>query len=906
MCEVCASMQKAASWQDVAAKGRAIYATGGVQLVRNDPQEVEFLVTSSQVADEFPVDLGGPYTVILSKKSWEKSRNVGGWIQGYLCACKWGEYHSGDGRGPGRWNGRFCFVPGTCVLMGDGSYKPIEDVEVGDEVVTAAGSVSSVVEKYERDYDGEIMDMNFSGSCFGLSCTPNHPFIVNSELDSWVSHSGDGVRDVANPRSLGYRYLNDASLWKDEKPAEQMSVGDLVLFAGASSVSKSSILRISDMYDDIFVDDDGIAYCVSGSPHKGGRWRGLNGIKDVVAVDADLAYIAGWYLAEGSVEGRPGKEPNSVRWTLNENERDVAQKIIDIVSGMGSKPPAVYEYPERHTIAVKVGCKPLVRLLVGLCGSGAKKKQLSDAIMLAPASFLREFIDAYWSGDGSVKGGGKVIYTASEKLAMQLMHVMRRAYGIDPSVHKNANSEGPTKRIDGNGRQSDNVIYHIDFGCRYAQRRYAINDTMTAHLITGISRRHYSGKVYNLNVDGEHTYIANGVAVHNCSHAYSCLLYATDNGIARGARGEFMNDRTASLDEPMGDEEGDVAWMAYVARDGSDIDGNVDYSMDENPRTGWYASRDEAMSKAASELADDDLDVEWHGGLTPGRTLIPWAESWQAAVFVHRCEWDGHEWLPDDDYDVVDLPGRVEYTDPYVTRQSVVDELAGMLPPECDIDLSWAPMSYETFYVAYGSLKIRVSGHQANADYGPCDVYLDVEDYPIEYGGVAKLASDIRSEIESFVDEVAAAGDEAGNEGLWLPKGACRMSSEAVGYCARCGAYGKVDVADWLCTACKDEETFNALVAATFGGDKDSELWLEAHADPERLAAISEQMEVADCDGVRLATWGGHRAAFTDDWGRERTATRRFTNAEMQELDDEIEGRELHNASRLKANGGAL
>lgn len=133
-----------------------------------------------------------------------------------------------------------------------------------------------------------------------------------------------------------------------------------------------------------------------------------------------------------------------------------------------------------------------------------------------------------------------------------------------------------------------------------------------------------------------------------------------------------------------------------------------------------------------------------------------------------------------------------------------------------------------------------------------------------------------------------------------------KMAIEAVGYCAKCGAYGKVDVADWMCSSCKDGETFDALVAATFGGDEDSRLWLEAHADPERLAAISEQMEVADCDGVRLATWGGHRAAFTDDWGKERTATRRFTSTEMRELDDEIEGRELHNASRLKANGGVL
>lgn len=500
MCEVCASMRKEAAWEDVAAKGRAIYERGGVQLVRDDPQEVEFLVTSSQVADEFLVDLGGPYTVILSKKSWEKSRNVGGWVQGFLCACKWGEYHSGDGKGPGKWNGRFC------------------------------------------------------------------------------------------------------------------------------------------------------------------------------------------------------------------------------------------------------------------------------------------------------------------------------------------------------------------------------------------------------------------------SHAYSCLLYATDNGIARGARGEFMNDRTASLDEPRGDDEGDVAWMAYVVRDGSDIDGNVDYSMDENPRTGWYASKEEAMSCAASELADDDLDVEWHNDLSPSKTLIPWAESWQSAIFVHRCEWDGYEWLPDDDYDVVDLPGRAEHTDPYETRQAVVDELEGMLPPGCDIDLSWAPMSYETFYVTYGSLKIRVSGHQANADYGPCDVYLDVEDYPLEYGGVAKLASDIADEIKSFRDEVELAGDAADEEGLWLPKGAAVMPNGFLGYCAKCGGYGRLD-GDWMCHDCKDGETFEALVSASFCDDTDSRLWLEAHADPDRLAEMADGMEVRAFDGdVRLALWNGHKVVFTEGCadGLAKTATRKFTYAEMKELDDEIEGTELHNASRLKANGGEL
>lgn len=49
---------------------------------------------------------GGPYDVILAKKGWENSGNVGGWIAGYLCSCLWGQYHSGEPSSG--FGGRFC------------------------------------------------------------------------------------------------------------------------------------------------------------------------------------------------------------------------------------------------------------------------------------------------------------------------------------------------------------------------------------------------------------------------------------------------------------------------------------------------------------------------------------------------------------------------------------------------------------------------------------------------------------------------------------------------------------------------------------------------------------------------------------------------------------------------------
>ena len=99
-------MDKLAKWADVKSKGEAIAAVGGVEIIAETKDEIEAYVMSIDVADEFPVTDGGPYHVILSKRSWENQKNVGGWIQGYLCDCLWGTYNSGE-PGP-RYRGRFC------------------------------------------------------------------------------------------------------------------------------------------------------------------------------------------------------------------------------------------------------------------------------------------------------------------------------------------------------------------------------------------------------------------------------------------------------------------------------------------------------------------------------------------------------------------------------------------------------------------------------------------------------------------------------------------------------------------------------------------------------------------------------------------------------------------------------
>ncbi|MER5739700.1 RHS repeat-associated core domain-containing protein [Streptomyces sp. NPDC002262] len=88
------------------------------------------------------------------------------------------------------------FLPGTRVLMGDGTTKKIEDVKKGDVIVTTdvntgKGHREKVTETIQTESDKEFTELTIDTSDGGstLIATSTHPFWV-PEIDSWVE-AGD-------------------------------------------------------------------------------------------------------------------------------------------------------------------------------------------------------------------------------------------------------------------------------------------------------------------------------------------------------------------------------------------------------------------------------------------------------------------------------------------------------------------------------------------------------------------------------------------------------------------------------------------------------------------------------------------------------------------------------------------
>ena len=71
-----------------------------------------------------------------------------------------------------------CFVPSTPITMADGSVKPIQDVSVGDEVLTHKGRVRQVVRVMHREVQEGLLEIKVRGSNERLHVTSEHPFYV--------------------------------------------------------------------------------------------------------------------------------------------------------------------------------------------------------------------------------------------------------------------------------------------------------------------------------------------------------------------------------------------------------------------------------------------------------------------------------------------------------------------------------------------------------------------------------------------------------------------------------------------------------------------------------------------------------------------------------------------------------
>jgi intein/homing endonuclease len=380
-----------------------------------------------------------------------------------------------------------CFVPGTLITMSDGSVKPIEDIEIGDVVITHDGSSHRVYDVMQRDVNEDINVITRYGSNISLSMTGEHPLFTDR---GWIEAKDvtSGYLENQNRKNSDYLRLPKVDFLNND-------CFDVVEYLREWSF----ITDYSDMVQ---------LYKKEGNekPH---RSKPGSRIKRKIDLNRSFGYLLGIYAAEGFAKSA------RVDFSLGQEENFIAT-LIDMhakqVLGIGSTKYDIVNHSRFKGIKSYIYSTTAAALFAKICGTGAKNKKLDMSIVAANRSIAEGFVNGFWHGDGDHRkdydfdrSGELSVATISKQMMFQFYQLCSML-GYHTSIRKNKS------RID---RQDSWQVRFVRN--KVAKHRYQyVSDYGNHFRVKGNNVAPYKGKVYNFSVETNESYIANGVAVHNC------------------------------------------------------------------------------------------------------------------------------------------------------------------------------------------------------------------------------------------------------------------------------------------------------------------------------------------------------------------------------------------------------
>jgi len=239
------------------------------------------------------------------------------------------------------------------------------------------------------------------------------------------------------------------------------------------------------------------------------------GIPAKVALDENLARLLGYYCAEGSVV-QDKNRPNSfsINFSFSYQERGLAEQVqllLQTCFGVSSN-----LVKRETTLAVDVSKSSLALFLKELCGTRATDKRVPYYLFDAPREIVAAFLDAYTSGDGHRYQNGKVSATTTSTTLAYGVAWLALKCGYLASIYDAAPS--PLGVIMGRLVNRSPHQYSIVWYENQVERR--VVETAQYYLVPlrQISTYEFDGKVYNMQVEQEHNYLANFFLVSNCQN----------------------------------------------------------------------------------------------------------------------------------------------------------------------------------------------------------------------------------------------------------------------------------------------------------------------------------------------------------------------------------------------------
>lgn len=374
-----------------------------------------------------------------------------------------------------------CLREGALVKTSTG-YRPIEQLRVGDEVMTHMGRYRPVTQVIRKPFSGPFYRLKPYNQ-IPLDVSHNHPVLA--------------TRRDTNRGPRGYRRRE----W---------------LLPGQWRKSTHRVLSIIEQLE------DGSTVTVRAEDYYQRDPRASNVGLTTLALDGQFAHFLGRFLADGCCIGRRAKYRRQYAMSLAFHEND-RLGILAFRAYLQTLGVAARLERNRGKGVALVFASKLLWTLLEQCYDGRREK------IIPPYAYqmghrLRFVLEEWLAGDGHDQHGRRVGATTSRALALGMRDI---AWSLGKfatiSCHRRHRYGKPCK---------DQFWVHIEDKHPRTARSRQISECEYSSVMRTVETEQYVGDVFNLEVADDESFVANGIVVHNCASGwFLALLAARDERI---------------------------------------------------------------------------------------------------------------------------------------------------------------------------------------------------------------------------------------------------------------------------------------------------------------------------------------------------------------------------------------
>lgn len=361
-----------------------------------------------------------------------------------------------------------CCLPGTIITTKDG-FIPIEDIEVGDFVLTHTGKFKRVDNIFSRDINEDICVIH--NNCGQeLRVTKEHPIMTKKYSPK--------TKLVQTEKTSGFL-----------QNVEWIKAGELI----------NGNLIYSPIYRDDTIDDN-------------------------IIYEEDFFELLGMYIGDGDIAVRYSNNGNiksaKLRFSLGKKYPDLIDRCMFLIKKYSQNSIGIDNFANYINL---VNYNTVFAKKIGYICGFAKNKNIPFSILTAPIKYQKAFLKGWYETDGCRSTDTCIsIFTAEHNLFHQLLFILKRLNFLY-SIQFRKPRHGIIRGGKFHSKGGYNIaLWNIDekFNQKRTKHVSIYNNDYLINKIRGIDKQYYQGKVYNIEVDEDNSYVANGIAVHNCAIGY--------------------------------------------------------------------------------------------------------------------------------------------------------------------------------------------------------------------------------------------------------------------------------------------------------------------------------------------------------------------------------------------------